>query len=215
MPGFWQGLFLKLRGGVPAAIKGGLRLPGRRKAMNLGEAKAKALKLMDEYSSRGARVNDPDLEAKLPALFDIAQKQLAQIKKIVRRYKVPVAAGVTDYPMPEDYAGLRRLWVDGKPGAAGTWFGDVLVLDAQESRTIMVEYNACPADIPDDAPDSYEFEIARDAQECMPYWVAAQPFIADNFVVNYQDLMGIYDRMAAALDTRIPGSAAAVKMGWL
>lgn len=182
--------------------------------MTLGEAKSKALKLMDEYSSRGARVQDPDLEAKLPALFDIAQKQLSQIKKIVRRYDVPVSPGVTDYPMPDDYAGLRRLWVDGQPGTAGTWFGNTLTLSGDETRNIMVEYNAYPTDIPDDAPDDYEFEISRDAQECMPYWVAAQPFIADNFVVNYKDLMGMYDRMVAALDTSIPGSAAVVKMGW-
>lgn len=182
--------------------------------MTLGEAKAKALKLMDEYSSRGNRVNDPDLSQKLNAFFDTAQKQMSQVKKIVRRYTVPITPGQTEYPMPDDFMQLRRVWVDGAPKNVGQWFGSLLVLPDGESREIIVEYCAYPADITDTTADSYVFEVSRDAQECMPYWVAAQPFIADNFVVEYQDLMGIYDRMTAALDTQMPGSAVVVKIGW-
>ena len=178
--------------------------------MTLGEARAKALKLMDEYSSRGNRVTDRDLELKMNSLFDTAQKQVSQLKRIIRRYELPLEEGVREYPMPEDFGALRRVWADGEVKTVGRWFGPLLELPEGEKRKIAVEYYAYPADITDETPDDYIFEVARDAQECMPYWVAAQPCLADNFVVEYEDLMGMYDRMAALLDTRPPGGAAEV-----
>lgn len=180
--------------------------------MTLGEAKEKALKLMDEYSVNGVLVNDEDIKSKMVPFFDTAQKNLCQVKKIPREYRVPVETGAAEYPMPGDFLSLRRVWVDGQPGSPGRWLGSTLLLPAGEGRDIRVEYNAWPADIPPDAPDSYAFEIAPDAQECLPYWVASQVMLTD-FVVDYQPLLNLYDRMVSMLSTAQPGSIVIVKAG--
>ncbi len=48
--------------------------------MTLGEGKKKVYELLDEYGD-GSSV-DEDLEARMADLFDIAQKKLAQVKKL-------------------------------------------------------------------------------------------------------------------------------------
>lgn len=115
--------------------------------------------------------------------------------------------------MPEDFLSLRRMWVEGVPGSVGRWLGNTLIIPAGESRDIRVEYNAWPRDIPADAPEDYAFEIAPDAQECMPYWVASQVMLTD-FVVDYQPLLNLYDRMVSMLSTAQPGSIVIVKGAW-
>ena len=174
--------------------------------MTLKEAKDKALKLMDEYSSRGTPSEDPDLKLKLNDFFDIAQKHMAQIKKIPREYMVPVIQAdiETQYEMPEDFMSFSGMLVNGKHGNIGRWMGSVLILPPR-APDVVVQYSAYPQTIGANTLETYKFEISKDAQEAMPYWVAAQPLIAEPFVIDYKDLMAMYDRMVANLETRTPG----------
>ena len=60
-----------------------------------------------------------------------------------------------------------------------------------------------PQAIPTDAPDSYEFEIAPDACECMPYYVAAQQLLPD-LVMDYGAMLQMYNYQVSLLTTAQP-----------
>ena len=62
--------------------------------MTLEEAKNKVYMLLDEHSAGGEIEHDEDIEKKMTAFFDTAQKMLAQTKRIVHEYALPLRAGV-------------------------------------------------------------------------------------------------------------------------
>lgn len=169
--------------------------------MTLGEGKRKVLMLIDEYSSGGAITVDEDIEAKMADFFDQAQKQVAQIKRITRLHKVERLPGVTDYAMPKDYLSLKAVWRDGEITGRYRWRNGKLVIPADDSALVEVEYFAAPATIGPDTPDNYAFEVAEDAAQCMPYFVAAQQLVVD-LVVDYSALLQLYQLMLNSLDTR-------------
>ena len=67
-----------------------------------------------------------------------------------------------------------------------------------------VEYFAVPETIPENAPDSYEFEIAAEACECMPYYVAAQQLLPD-LVLDYGSMFQMYNYQVSLLVPAQPG----------
>ena len=89
--------------------------------MTLGEAKNKVYMLLDEHSAGGEIEHDEDIEKKMTAFFDTAQKTLAQIRRIVREYALPLAMGKTAYEMPPDFSALYRVWADGRITRALRW----------------------------------------------------------------------------------------------
>ena len=174
--------------------------------MTLGEAKNKVYMLLDEHSAGGEIDHDSDIEAKMTRFFDMAQKTLAQIKKIVKTKKIVPTAGKTEYALPGDLLGIYRVWKDDRPATARYRFrgGKMLIPERDAGSEILVEYFAFPETIPADADDDYEFEIADDACECMPYYVAAQQLLPD-LVMDYGSMLQMYNQAAAMLDTSRPG----------
>ena len=172
--------------------------------MTLGEAKNKVYMLLDEHSAGGEIEHDEDIEKKMTSFFDTAQKMLAQTKRIVREYALPLRAGTDAYEMPPDFAALRFVWADGKRLRSLRWRGGKLIVPEGRAAEIVVEYFALPKTIPADAPDGYKFEIAPDACECMPYYVAAQQLLPD-LVMDYGAMLEMYDRAAAQICTVLPG----------
>ena len=179
--------------------------------MTLGEAKDKVYMLLDEHSAGGVIEHDEDLELKMAYFFDIAQKLLAQVKKILRSKTVTPVPGRTEYPMPADFRSVYRVWRDGKIATARYHWrkGRMVVPEGDGAREILVEYFAVPASIPIDAPDDYEFEIDEDAAQCMPYYVAAQHLLPD-LVMDYAGMLRMFDRAVAMLDTSVPGDTGRV-----
>ena len=55
--------------------------------MTLGEGKNKVYMLLDEHSAGGEIEHDEDIEAKMTAFFDTAQKLVSPVKKILRMMK--------------------------------------------------------------------------------------------------------------------------------
>ena len=161
--------------------------------MTLGEAKNKVYMLLDEHSAGGEVEHDEDIEKKMTAFFDTAQKTLAQIRRIVREYALPLAMGKTAYEMPSDFSALYRVWADGRITRALRWRAGKLLVPEGYAADIVVEYFAVPNTIPQDAPDSCEFEIDAEACECMPYYVAAQQLLPD-LVLDYGAMLQMYDR---------------------
>lgn len=173
--------------------------------MTLGEGKALVLKLLDEYSSGGTISEDADINAKMTGFFDMAQRHMSGIKRVVKLYTVPLASGVTAYDMPADFARLYRVWEDGVPSRRRWgWKGNKLLVPATgRADALEVEYFATPI-MPADAADTYEFELSEDAAACMPYWVAQQQLIVD-LVVDYQPLMVLYQNALSSVDRSLPG----------
>lgn len=174
--------------------------------MTLGEAKDKVYMLLDEHSAGGEVEHDQDIELKMNRFFDMAQKQLSQIKKIVKIRRFTAVSGRTEYTMPSDFRSVYRVWRDGSPATGRyRWRGGrLLVPERDAGREITVEYFADPATIDADADDEYEFEIAEDAAECMPYFVAAQQLLPD-LVMDYSGMLQMYNMAVGMLDTTIPG----------
>ena len=172
--------------------------------MTLGEAKNKVYMLLDEHSAGGEIEHDEDIEKKMTAFFDTAQKTLAQIRKIVRSEIIEPVSGVTAYDMPDDFRALYRVWADGRPATNRfRWRSGQIILPEGSASEVVIEYFALPGTIPPDAPDSYEFEIAPDACECMPYYVAAQQLLPD-LVMDYGAMLQMYNYQVSLLATAQP-----------
>ena len=173
--------------------------------MTLGEAKNKVYMLLDEHSAGGEIEHDEDIEKKMTAFFDTAQKTLAQIKKIVREESIQPVSGVTAYDMPDDFYALYRVWADGRPAANRfRWRSGQIIIPEGSASEVVVEYYAQPRTIGADAADDYEFEIAPDACECMPYYVAAQQLLPD-LVLDYGSMLQMYNYQVSLLRTTQPG----------
>ena len=175
--------------------------------MTLGEAKEKVYMLLDEHSIVGMVEHDADIELKMVRFFDMAQKTLSQIKKIIRVRKITPQAGKTTYQMPADFRAVYRIWRDGKAVTSRyRWMGGktLIIPEREAGQLITVEYIANPDTIEPDADDDYEFEIAEDAAECMPYYVAAQHLLPD-LVMNYEGMLQMYNHAVSLLDTSVPG----------
>ncbi len=174
--------------------------------MTLKEAKEKVYMLLDEHSAGGEVEHDEDIELKMARFFDISQKQLSLIKKIQKAKKITPQSGKTEYAMPSDFRELFRIWRDGvNVTNRYPWINGKLIIPERDvGKNFIVEYFANPEDIPADADDSYEFEIAPDACECMPYYVAAQQLLPD-LVMDYSSMLNMYSQAVGLLDTSIPG----------
>ena len=174
--------------------------------MTLGEAKNKVYMLLDEYSTGGEIEHDRDMELKMVYFFDIAQKMLAQVRKIPRAKTIRPFGGREEYPMPADFRSVCRIWRDGRI-ATGRYHwrrGRLVVPPGDGAKEILVEYFAYPPNIPPDAADDYEFALAEDAAECMPYFVAAQHLLPD-LVLDYGGMMRMYRDAVDLLDLSLPG----------
>ena len=176
--------------------------------MTLGEAKNKVYMLLDEHSAGGEVEHDEDIELKMTYFFDIAQKMLSQVKKIVKAKTITPVPGRTEYSMPLDFRNVYRIWRDGKPATDRYHWrrGRMIVPTSETAREIVVEYFANPAVIPAEAEDDYEFEIAEDACECMPYYVAAQQLLPD-LVMDYGAMLQMYNAAVNLLNTSQPGES--------
>ena len=174
--------------------------------MTLGEAKNKVYMLLDEHSAGGEIEHDEDIELKMTYFFDIAQKLLAQVKKIVKVKTVVPVPEKTEYAMPLDFRNVYRIWRDGVPATSRYhWRRCRMLVPASDSaREIVVEYFAIPATISPEEGDDYEFELPEDACACMPYYVAAQQLLPD-LVMDYRAMLEMYNQAVSRLDTSLPG----------
>ena len=165
--------------------------------MTLGEAKRKVLMLLDEYSSGGEISVDADLDARMNDFFDAAQRDVAAWQPIVRRVSVTLD-GTGCQTLPE---GVSRVLRARKNGVRVTDYEIVdgkLVYTPGDTSALTLDYIAAPQKITPDTADDYEFEVSAEAENCLPFFVAAQQLIAD-LVVDYGAFYNIYLQMRAML----------------
>ena len=155
--------------------------------MTLGDGKRKVYMLLDEYGTGGSV--DEDLEAKMNDFFDTAQKDVAKISKIIRTIEL---SGEGRHSMPKDFIAVHRIWRDGKNVTRrSTWRAGALIL--RENETVELDYFAMPKTINEETDDSWEFEVAEDACEAMPFYVAGMVLSSD-LVQDGQIYFELYER---------------------
>ncbi len=170
--------------------------------VTLGEGKRKVLELLDEYGSGDGF--DEELELRLPDLFDIAQKRLAQLKKILRCVSVERQEGQREVELPADCLRLYRVWRGDRLCTLRCRLrGRSLLLPELGDGHFVLEYFAMPRTVDEETGEDYVFEIAEDAAQCMPFFVAAEVLAADP-LQDGRVLLGIYEAMVNDLDTALP-----------
>ena len=164
--------------------------------MTFGEGKSRVLKLLDEYGV--GQGGEEELELRMADFFDIAQKRMAQLRPIPALRELERQPGVTDYAMPGDFLALRRIYRGGRPYRGFAWRAGKLVVPESERQPVLIEYSRLPATVSEETEDDYVFEVAEDAAQCMPFFVAAQCLYSD-LVQDGSAFMEIYERMVREL----------------
>lgn len=158
--------------------------------MTLLQAKEKSMPLVGETLTTGTEYLD-----KINLFFDTAQKEIAGIKPIIKTATATSVSGKIEKPadarkvlalMTPDYKVLSILWV-----------GNSLLADDGD---YILEYEAYPTDILSTTLDTYQFEVASEAQESIPYYGAAMCVIEDNPAL-YGELMSIYNGKLSNLES--------------
>ncbi len=172
--------------------------------MTLEEAKRKTLMLLDEYSLDGVLRNDPDLNARMNDLFDMAQRDVAAWQPIVRRIRVTLD-GTGDMALPPDVQRVLRIRRGGRNAADCEAVDGRLLFRRGDTGEVTLDYIASPQPVTPETPDTYAFEVSDEAANCLPFFVAAQQLIAD-LVVDYGAFYNTYLQMRALLPrASLPG----------
>jgi hypothetical protein len=172
--------------------------------MTLEEGKRKVLMLLDEYSSGGTITTDADIDAKMNDFFDTAQKQVCALKPIRKLVELQRVSGQTAYDMPADFRKLCCIYRNGKRTQRYVWRGGKLIIPESDTATVEIEYFAFPTTITPDTQNSYVFEVAEDAAQACPFYVASQQLISD-LVLDYQALRNEWVNALSLLTPENPG----------
>lgn len=183
--------------------------------MTLGDGKRKVWMLLDEYSVAGTVTKDPDIDMKMNDFFDIAQKDMAQYKRIIRQTAIEMTGGSEDYvgyDLPQDFAQVFRIWKNGRMVDRYPIMGGKIWAKGTENTVLTLEYFAVPTTITPQTGDDYVFEVDELAANCLPFFVAAQQMIPD-LVVDYGKFLSLYNQMKMGLDVSLPtgGSGGGVR----
>lgn len=191
--------------------------------MNLQVCDDKTIKLINDYSNSGNLTpsTDPnrlDYSLRFRSLQDTAQKEIAIFKKIQKYFTVLEAdivktdASFIEINMPQDYYQMDKVEYDGGPIKWKTRGRRKIIVSKNTVFPIDVFYYAYPQEITDKTPNTYEFEIDIEAQEAIPYYVAAHVLMDEQGKANVSSkLLAIYQGKLANLDTNASTGSAGIK----
>lgn len=173
--------------------------------MTLYEMKLKVLSLIEEVNPDSDMLtDDPDISAKLNAVINQILFEMARIKKIPKYAEIPVNDGdLLTFETLEMQVGhpIYQLCLVGgvkheiKAGGA--------VIKVKESGTAEVEVYVYPERITSTTKDNtYEFEVAEDVLEVMPYGIAADLLKSDQSAEYGSVYASRYEQMKQMLDPR-------------
>ncbi len=172
--------------------------------MNLKEMDQKVLALIEELNPDSEYLtDDPDIAAKKNYVTNQIMFELARMKKIPKYVEMEVNKGdVVKFSDIEAACGheIYQLalvsGVDYQPKADGT------VLKMLESGTAEIDVYVYPERITEATNGSYEFELAPDVLEIMPYGIAAD-LLKSDISSEYGSIYATrYETMLQRLDPR-------------
>jgi hypothetical protein len=118
--------------------------------------------------------------------------------KALYPYSFPTDDDVMDYrpyvkyEMPTDFAELQKVIQQGDPRTyvemiAYKWEGKrTFVLNYYDTGSFSIHYYRYPTSIDSTTPDTYEFEVDVEAQEAIPFFIAAHCLIDENQTLGIQ-----------------------------
>lgn len=176
--------------------------------MNLGEMKQKVLRLIEEIApDKTDLTDDPDIKNKINDVINQIQFELARIKKITAIETIEVKEG-QDYELTDldNFYQLDRI-----QGVAYSHFGNYI--EFEETGTAKIYYYKYPKRINRDSSDLVKLEISDDAQEIMPYGVAADLLKSDVSNQYGEVYANRYNELKNGLDPRYATSTAIIDGG--
>lgn len=143
--------------------------------MTLEEMKTKTYSLIEEYSeNEDDLTEDSDLSTKMNSVINQIQNEVCRYKKINAYTTINVKKDDTLQliDIAKDFYQLNIIKdVDYEV------VGDMIIFN--EDGIAKIFYYKYPAQINNDTPDDYEFELTRDALEIMPYGIAGDLLKSD------------------------------------
>ena len=189
--------------------------------MTYGENKKITLALIEEYTpNNNTYTEDEDIARRLPFLYNLAYKELAQTKKIIatKTYSEITeenkADRYTSYSLPSDLYQIKNIFVqdsDNKQINADYYIvnNKIYINDNTPGNTIL-EYYKYPQEINEETEDDFYLELDNDAQSLLPYKVADDILKTDPSS-DYTAFATEYQRKLQSLDTRRNIPAVALK----
>ncbi len=181
--------------------------------MTYKESKKQILALIEEYSpAMNNLTEDEDIATRLPHLFDLAYKELAQNKKIIATKTYQEKSDdekedkYTAYTLPSDMYQIKNVFMvnkDNKKCNADYYIvgnNKIYINDNTEGQTIL-EYYKYPQTIDEETEDDFYLEIDQDAQSILPYKVADDILKTDPSA-DYTAFATEYQRKLQLLDSR-------------
>lgn len=183
--------------------------------MDLTKCDEKIIKIINNWSNSGNLISatDPnmlDYSLRFRTLQDAAQKEIATIKKIQKLTTiletgiVITTASFVEITMPTDYYQMKEVEYDESPIQWRTRGRNKITVNKLTTFPIDVFYYAYPQDITDATLVTYNFEIDIEAQEAIPYYVAAHVLMDESNL--FATLLGIYQNKLANLSDSITES---------
>ena len=171
--------------------------------MNLGEAKARALSLMSEYSIDGSLISESenaDYLNRMTRFASDAQMEIADklgVNAVVEYTATGSSeSGYQHFPLPDDFRELRKVMKNGEQFTDYSVDFRYFTLRKSEVGTFELFYFKNPQELAADTPDTYEFEVPKHAHTLIPYFVAAmaiteeKPSIGDRLLNIYFSRLG-------------------------
>lgn len=173
--------------------------------MTLLDMKKKVLGLIEELNPLSDYLtDDPDIQAKINEVTNQIMFELARFKKIPKYVEISVSDGdILEFADIEGAIGYEVYQIDivcgvrYVPKASGT------VLKMLESGTAEINCFVYPERITEKTKDkAYEFELAQDVLELMPYGIAGDLLKSDVSTDYGEVYSSRYQEMLSKLDYR-------------
>ena len=184
--------------------------------MTLKEAKTKVLSLIEELNpEHDYLTEDPDISAKINAVFNQIQVELCRLKKIPAKYIYDIATNGNTLlikDIPEIYqlgdietdkyeikGDMEIEFEDGIDEATIYYYKYPTLIP----EIITPQQGETPAQASARIDNTYEFELSEDVLEIMPYGVAAD-ILKNDMISNYGKYYDErYNMLKQLIDSRI------------
>lgn len=165
--------------------------------MTLGEIKKAVLSIIEEINPKSTWLtDDDDIKAKINYICNLIQIDLAQVKKINKKYTFEKTATTKEITLPSDFYQMNEIEED----IDYKIIGNILYIKDDYEGIVTIFYYAYPTKIDDDTSNNYELEIDLDAQNAMVFGVASDILKAD-ISSDYSIYEAKYQNLKANLNT--------------
>lgn len=183
--------------------------------MTLLEMKKDVLKLIEEIDDTEEDLtSDPDIAAKLNTVINLVMMEVARMKKTATFKEIEVASdSIFDMNTIDDFYQLKLIRAKDDAGndIEHEIIENMVIFKASGTATIF--YYKYPPEIKEDTPDTYVFDLTKDALGVIPYGVAGDLLKSDVSTSYGQIYTQKYETMLNRLDPRFSMGTITVEGG--